>query len=210
MTYNELATILAHYMGDPTSIPFREEAKRMINTKRSTMIRQSLEKSPGDRRFFLQTVLRDLQIADRPSCPGVPDTCPVLRTVTTVPEPLRANGIYYDYIGTPSRQTSYPLIDAVAIPTYSYNKYTGKRPYIFEQDDYLYLVNDQTLKCLMIVGIFDSPSLTECQHDAEYPAPLDVQDRILMACQVDIAKLPRIKDSEINIAPNGQPTSQPA
>lgn len=207
MTYNEMATIVAHFMGDPTSIPFREEAKRLINVWRSTLLRQSVDKNPLDRKFFQQTVYRNLVHSVLPACPDVPRPCIVLRTQYPVPVPLRANSILYDFIGNYDRNVSYSILDPQQVATYSYNKYISKRPYLLLQDGYLYLFGEQDLTCLMITGIFDSLSLDDCQHDLEYPCPLDIQQRILQVLEGEISKLPKIRDTEINITSDGKPTA---
>ena len=199
MTYNEMATIVAHYMGDPTSIPFREEAKRLINVWRSRLIRETLEKNPLDRKYFVATIYRDLVASDRPSCPVVPASCSILRTSTMLPPPLRANSIFYDFVGNSDRTISYPVIDTSMIPYYSYGKYTGKNPYIIPQGGYLYLINEKMLKCLLITGIFDSLNIDDCHDDNEYPAPWDIQQKIIELLKNEVRALPNIKDTEINL-----------
>lgn len=196
-----MATIVAHFMGDPTEIPYREEAKRLINVWRSTLIRQSLEKNPLDRRFFRQTIYRELVLTTYPSELGTPKDEIILRTNLPVPMPLRANNIFYDHVTNFNFARNYPLIDLIQVPTFSHNKWIGRRPYAVMLGDYLYLHGEKVLSTLAITGIFDSLNLDDCNHDEEYPCPLDIQQRILQVIEQEVLHIPKIKNTEISIAP---------
>lgn len=214
---NELAEILAERVGRQFDVPFIEEMKVAIGYWRSRLLRDSLEKAKKDRAYFKQYIevpLIEVNIAELPGFPNYP----VLRTSCTIPEPVRANGIYFDYTGSPDKLSSFRLFTEQheIIPALN-AKYTGKRPKTLWLNKFIYVFNVLDLPYLGVAGVFDNPQDVEdfkcncgcdnCYDDnMPYPISGDIQQRIIQAILTTELKNNMKPDTEsipVTKPPNG-------
>jgi len=207
---NELAESLAERAGRQFDFAFREQLKLWINLWRSRLIRDSLNASPKDRQFFTSSLVLELEKVD-----DIADCGVVLRTKCKLPQPVRANSILFDYIGSQSMTSSYPLIQSHSLPYLDSGKYTRGRPKVSWIDNYLYVFNSPLLKVIRVHGIFeDLTKLGSCvksangstEHDvcnlddAPFPVSQDIQQRIIQSILSVELRIPSTQpDTEINL-----------
>lgn len=189
---NELAEILAEREGKQFNTPFVREMKALIQVNRSKLVRNTLERNRQDRVFFRQYFEVPMIRVNISELPGFPDM-PVLRSECTLPSPLRANGIIFDYLGSPDKLTTFQvfteqheIIPALNAP------YTGKKPKALWLNNYIYVFNTLVLPYVGGATVFDDPRVlidfkcncgtTPCYNDdMEYPAPRDLQKDIIQS-----------------------------
>lgn len=189
---NELAETLAEREGKQFDNPFLEEMKVLVHINRSKLARNTLERNRQDRVFFRQYFEVPMIPVNISELPGFPDM-PVLRTECQIPSPLRANGIIFDYIGSPDKLTVFqvfteqheiiPALDA---------EYTGHKPKALWLNNYIYAFNSLTLPFIGGATVFDDVRAIQnlkcnCGNDScynddmEYPAPRDIQKDIIQS-----------------------------
>ena len=88
VSLNDLVQMLADRVGQPFNIPLQEQLKVILNYKRADWFQKVLDKHPEQRRYFLKDFSAQLQQVDKSECPVDLD-CQVLRTVHSVPQPIR-------------------------------------------------------------------------------------------------------------------------
>lgn len=190
---NQLAEVLAERVGRQTDITFREELKVIIDNWRARLIRDSLQANPKDRPFF--SLWFELPLISVPisSFPGFPQGCCVLRTKCKLPNPVRANGKLFDFVGSLNKSHAIPVRELWEIKAAANSKYSGRALYAAYMNNYLYIIGgagdlpgisvnmipeypDQVSSCMTDCGL-KSPY----DHDKPYPAPADIQQRIVQA-----------------------------
>lgn len=214
---NELATLLAERSGRELDVPFQEEMKVAVGYWRSRLLRDALERNKKDRAYFKQYIEVPLQEVNISELPGFPDY-PVLRTQCTIPEPVRANGIFFDYVGSPDKLSVFKLFSEQheIIPALD-AKYSGRRPKGLWLNGYIYVFNLLDLPYLGVSGVFDDPQSVadfkcNCGCDAcydddmPYPISGDIQQRIIQA--ILGTELNRNSNNETNVVPVTQPTNE--
>lgn len=189
---NELAEILAERTDRQFDTPFNEEMKVAIGYWRSRLLRDALEKNKKDRMYFRQYFEVPLIKVNISELQGFPNY-PVLRTECSIPDPVRANGIAFDYIGSPDKLSNFKLFTEQheLIPALD-AQYTGKRPKGLWLNGFIYIFNSLDLPYLGVSGVFDDPqavSAFKCNcgcdtcfdDDSPYPISGDIQQRIIQA-----------------------------
>lgn len=189
---NQLAEILAERAGRQYDIPFKEEMKSLVNIWRIRLTRDSLERRPGDRvhfRQYLEVPLIQINISE---LLGFPDM-PVLRTECKLPAPLRANGIFFDFVGSPDKISPFklyteqheilPALDA---------RYTGRLPKALWLNEYIYVFNKLDMPYLGTSSVWEDPQAlanfrcncgSDSCFDADKPYPVsgDIKQRIIQS-----------------------------
>jgi hypothetical protein len=217
---NELAESIAERAGRQYDIPFREQCKLWIGLWRAKLLRDTLESNPKDRAFFLTSAIFPLEVVkDYPGC-GI-----VKRTVCKVPQPLRANGILFDYVGSVNMTRSFPIIPSHSIPFLSTSSYTGANPKVVWIDNYLYVFNAPLLAKLRTHGVYEDlselyntcataingnePTGKCLDDDSPYPVTKDIAQRIIQSILSTELRIPvQQTDTEITLNPdnNEQPS----
>jgi hypothetical protein len=207
---NELAEVLAERAGRQFSQPFNMEMKALIHLWRSRLTRDTLERNRQDRIFFRQWFEVPLELTNLSHFPGFPDI-PVMRSVCKVPNPLRANGIVFDYIGSPDRMSQFQVFTEQheLIPALN-ARYTGRKIKVLYMEERLYVFNTLVLPVLLGASVFDDVMAVEkygcnCNKslcyddDCEYPVPREIQQKIIQSIMtVELRIPPKPEDKLVN------------
>lgn len=187
---NQMAETLAERVGRQFSNPFQEEMKVLINTNRSKLVRNTLERNRPDRVFFRQYFEVPMIVVNISELPGFP-SIPVMRSECRIPNPLRANGIVFDYIGSVDKLSVFKVFTEQheLIPALNAG-YTGTKLKALWLNNYIYVFGTLVLPYIGGTTVFDDPraiSEFKCNcgcdpcydDDMEYPAPRDIQHDIV-------------------------------
>lgn len=184
ISLNQLVSMVSDRVGQPFSTPLQEELKVIFNYKREDWMQKIVEKYPGQRKYFLKDFSVDLEKVDRAECPVNVD-CTVLRTVTTIPMPIRSSYGLFDYVGDPDKTDGYTYVtpDQLYWMIKFGSRYTENRPKYFYVNGYVYIYQDNDLISLNIRGLWpdqrqlaafkcaDVPCYTD---DDQYDIPGDI------------------------------------
>lgn len=216
MTPNEITTLLATNLHKELDVPFKLQLMERVKYWRSRLIKNSLDKDQKDRKFFKQTLWVKMANVDSvPDCVNFKG-CPVATTVQNIPQPLRANNILFDYLGsvdgmTPFKETIPGLLIYGMDGKYSFNvkwfTYLNRRVMVY---------GNPNLPWIRIDGIFDDPeeaiafacppgaedAAGLCDFwDNEYPMSGDIAQQIVqMILQVDYQQPAPPKAHEIPVS----------
>lgn len=191
---NEIVESIAERAGRQYDIPFRYQVKLWVGLWRARLMRDSLERNPQDRVFFITAITLPLEIVEE-----FP-TCGIVRRTPKVRQPLRANSRLFDYVGSPNLERSFPIVPTQNIPFLKASTYTGHSPKAAWVDNYLYIFNAPHMKEVRIHGIFDDVSDLYTDEDAPYPVSLDIAQRIIQSILTVELRMPADPDkTEINL-----------
>jgi hypothetical protein len=191
---NEIAEILAEREGRQYDTVFTEEMKPLIHIWRSRLVRDSLERNRADRVFFRQYFEIPMIAVNSSDLPGFPDM-PILRSECALPNPLRANGLILDYIGSVDKLTTFQLFTEQheILPALK-AKYTGHLPKALWLNNYIYAFNTLTLP-------YAGGAAIKCyDDDLEYPAPRDIQQRIIQSIlSVELRQPVKVQPNQVPV-----------
>jgi hypothetical protein len=188
LSLNKVVSILSERAGRTFDIPFQEELKDIYVYWISTIRKQSLERNPRDRRFMLQSFTMELEQVPQVECP-VQYGCAV-RTKEEVPNPLRANGILFDYVGNALFTDPFASTQEEFEQYLSHSPYTGKKIRYSYRDNKLYIYNDRKIKYIGVKGVFEDPRDLDgfkCNNDicfsddTPFPATNDMVQQAISA-----------------------------
>jgi hypothetical protein len=188
MTPNEITTVLAAKFDKPLDFPFKLMLMEHVRALRAKFIKQTLDASPKDRKFFRQTVYMTLTKELEVPCELPVMLCNVA-TTGTMPKPLRANGILFDYVGAingtnPFKETDPGMIGYTTMGKYSKNltQFSWLNFGIVVYDNRLpmlrvdYIPDDP----LELEGFMCNPGGAECDvWDSAYPLTSEIWELIL-------------------------------
>lgn len=187
---NQMAEALAERSGRQFSNPFQEEMKALIHINRSKLVRNTLERNRPDRIFFRQYFEAPMIVVNISELPGFPNL-PVMRTECMIPSPLRANGIVFDYIGSPDKLSVFKVFTEQHEILPALNaEYTGTKLKALWLNNYVYVFGTLNLPYIGGASVFDDVreiSNFKCNcgcdpcydDDMEYPTPRDIQRDII-------------------------------
>lgn len=213
---NDISELLAERVGRQLDKPFKKELKDLIVVKRSRFLRNSLEKRPADKRFYLQSFHVKLKKVDRTDeCSDeIPKGCDIVfKSEQEIPSPLRLGVHPFEYVGAvggndPFGWTTFGTVNYTK--HHPYGAKNGKYTYI---NDYLYVFN-KNLPEIRVEGIFDDPRLlaafNKCGSDKPCYSDQDkfpVDNATLELIIKDILSnelrlLPKEEDVEIKVDKN--------
>ncbi len=207
MTPNEAVSFLAERSGRTFDIPFQQELKVLFRITAVRYVKNSLEKKPLDRRFFLQSFVAPLKKVSAIECP-IEWGC-ALRTVDKIPRPVRSNNVLFDFVGSADFVVSYGHGGDWKENYFKTNRYTGTKTRYMFRDQYLYISSeDNGVEYIGIQGVFEDPTLVntfKCNEygcvgdDEDYPIPADLFEPILRdIMQTKFGNVPK-NDGEIKV-----------
>jgi hypothetical protein len=208
---NEIAEILAEREGRQYDTVFTEEMKPLVHIWRSRLVRDSLERNRADRVFFRQYFEIPMIAVNSSDLPGFPDI-PIMRSECQLPNPLRANGLILDYIGSVDKLTTFQLFTEQheILPALK-ARYTGHLPKALWLNNYIYAFNTLTLPYVGGAAIFDDVraldnigctcnGATCYDDDLEYPAPRDIQQRIIQSIlSVELRQPVKVQPNQVPV-----------
>lgn len=217
---NAIAESIAERAGRQFDIPFREQVKLWVGLWRTKLMRDTLDRNPRDRPYFLTPVIMPLVVVKEfPTC-GV-----VRRTACKIPDPLRANNILFDYVGLLNMEKSFPIVPTQNLPYLATSPFTGKNPKAAWLGNYIYIFNAPHLDKIRFHGIFEdvtelnktcatsingeSPSNKCVDDDAPYPISRDIAQRVIQSIlSVELRMPAQPNDTEINLNPEENDSTQ--
>jgi hypothetical protein len=190
MTPNEITTVMATALKKTFDTPFKLMLMERVTVWRSRLIKNSLDKTPADRKFFRQTVYLSLEKVPQVSCNLPVDICDVARTAT-IPPPLRANSILFDYVGAINGANPFKELTPGMMAYFKSGKYSKNLIGYLYTDGKIEVYGNANLPMLRMDYIGDNPedfASFACSPDLnkvcdfwnqEYPCPGDILQQIL-------------------------------
>lgn len=212
MTPNEITTLLASQLGHELDIPFKLMLMKRVKYWRSQMIRRTLEKNDKERKFFRQSLLINVIRYNIFPC-GSGGTCYGTRTVCSLPIPVRANNILFDYVGGVDGNSPFKYVEPGQRHYLTAGKYGNLFP-IYEYENYKIQTDQKDLRKILIEGIFDDPEDVhvhtcackdkpgDCDYwNDEFPMPGDITQLVIQSIiQIDFNRPVTPKDKEIEVS----------
>lgn len=171
-----------------------EVFKRMLAQKvdnwRARLIRNSLERSPNDAKFFHQDIYVPMErVSPLPSCVTAP-ICPVMQSVSVIPTPVRFGTSLFDFVGSVDGSVAFKeagigMDDFMKAGKYSKSltlfKYTLKKIQV-DHPNIPYIRVRAIFNSPQDVMIFNCASNGDCDYwNMEYPVTGDVLQMIVQA-----------------------------
>lgn len=214
-TLNSITTSIASHLDRIQDEPFKRMLALKVDAWRSKLIVNSLEKHPEQRKFFRQTLYVPLVAADQVPCDLPFSLCKSMRSVDTIPIPMRLQGILFDFVGTVDGRTPFREASPGTITYLSAGKYSGKIVYYewknIAPEGWHFELLSSGVPMMRVDGIFDKPSEVfefNCNNgvgcdywDLPYPVSGDLLQMITQyILQVDYnrAKVPESNETEVD------------
>ena len=205
---NELAETLAERAGRQFSQPFNMEMKMLVNVWRSRLVRDTLERNRQDRIFFRQWFETPMITVNITEFPGFPDV-PVMRSECQIPKSLTGLTAWSSTTLAPHDKLSafqvfteqHELLPALNA------RYTGRKIKALWLNNYIYCFNTLTLPAILGASVFDDVNALanlQCScntnlcfdDDLEYPAPREIQQKIIQSILSVELKIETKKDED--------------
>ena len=198
MTLNEITTIIAEGLKRPLDDPFKLMTAERVEIWRSRLIRNSVDKDERERKHFKQTIFVPMKSQAEIVCNVPFDQCNIAISKCAIPKPLRANNIYYDYVGNITGTKAFKQFTTGTLEALLHGKYSKNTIWFKVENDQLKIWNKPEIPVVMIEAIFDSPQeaakfnctcgiTAECDFfNQEYPVSNDILQLIIQSiAQVD-------------------------
>lgn len=211
-SYKTIAEIIAQSLNQPKNYPLKQALIQDAKELRALYLRQDAERNGGSATYMQSTVI-ELQVSDTvDSCLfDVEDNC-ALRSVFTIPEPVRIKDIApFSFIGSVNRKKPFTYTPLETLEFTKHNKYTCNIPRYDYINGYIYVFNmPKKLKYALIESAFVDPTeivtlcteTEDCIDDStQIPIPSDVVARIK-----DTLKnryMGSVSDLEVRLNPDG-------
>lgn len=159
-----------------------------INTYRSKLIRQDVEKGRPISQFLLQELEMELEQVDK-SLGTKTGTC-ILKTKNKLPQPIEGQiNDYLTYVGRIDYEQDFTLIPESRVSFFTYSKYGTIVPRYYIKEGYIYIAipPTSTIKRILVRGAFNEPQKVEeikntidyfNPYDWEYPISIHTFDTI--------------------------------
>lgn len=170
MTPNEITTLIASNLKKETDLRFRRQLYERVKYWRGTILKQSIDRSPGDLKYFRQTVympmekIRELDCVDEVGCF-------VARTVDKVPTPLRLNdsGVF-SFVGSIDGLRPFSMADPGTVK-YLNGKYSGRIVYYLYTNQRIVIPRYPDLPKIRIDDVFDNPEEAMIYESCDTTSP---------------------------------------
>jgi len=174
------------------TIDFRIEDSQIgywINQTRSILINQALQKRQDISDTWLQSLTcLELVEVDKSECCEITTGCKILRTVRQLPDTVESNGdnliIRVEYPNGEIISKTTPFESKYV----EFNKFTRKKARWYSKNNYIYIINEDYVDKINIVGLFEDPTeliaFTSCDgstcfsYNKAYPCSLKMASMI--------------------------------
>ena len=208
MTIREVVSTLSERVGRPFDIPFQQELKGIVKATALRFIKNTIEKKPLDRRYFIQSFNASIIPVSITECP-VKFGC-AMRTELQVPKPLRVNNTLFDFVGSADFIDEFGMGGDWKEKYFQANQYTANRIRYLYKNNYIYSYNTgSVIEVIGIQGLFEDYSKLapfQCDNticdidDVEYPVPGDLwQPIIISILQNELRNAVADPDKEITV-----------
>lgn len=207
MTPNELTTVLAQNVGKVFDTPFKLILMEKVKALRSRLMKNTLDKTPADRKFFRSTIYLKLTETNSVPC-EIPVNCKVYVT-DKIPKPLRANSVLFDYVGSVDGYSSFRESGPGMIKFVNKGRYSKRTVGFIYSDDRLFFF--ENIPMIRLDFIPDDPMELagfSCTQDSdlcdpwntEYPLSKDVLATIIQVLSEEL-KLTLSQEDTVNVNP---------
>jgi hypothetical protein len=187
-TLNQIAYNIAGAVDKNTDPVFINRIKFQIEFFRAALLRADAQAGGGVAESAIQTRILDMEWVPAIEACGVSLPCKILKSKDKVCQPIAFNGHNgFVYVGAVGGGQSYQNVTSEQLVYALSSKWTKSQPKYFFKDDYLY-VTEGAPQCLEVRMVCESPATggdadgVGClDHDAEYPASMDLVQRITEA-----------------------------
>lgn len=198
-TFNELAVLIAEPLKRHLDEPFKAQLKARIKYWRSKLLRDTLNRNPKDRAFFIQYITVPMEQALAVEC-GIALDCRLTRSKVELPTLVRANNVLFDYVGAADGSNPFKYVPRYLLSYYLAATYAPLvSTYYAYENSRILTPKSPALKYVMVGGIFDDPeeahrlqcgSGEDCNFDeAEYPVSGELAQQIVQyILQVDFQR----------------------
>lgn len=206
MTSNELSDILATELGAVNDWVFKRTILARVNASRAQQMKRSLDKNSQDRKYFTQPI--EVPMENYNYLASTPLSCLQSRSTCQIPRPLRANSIYFDYVGAVDGSNAYRHTPIGSSHFLNKGPYTHHNIHYHPENGFL-VVEKPGIPLVLVVGIFADPEAaydldaktrgcTNCDFwESEYPCSEDVLDTVIK----DI--ISEFRTKPVNLEANG-------
>jgi hypothetical protein len=201
MTPNEITTAIAVKYNKVLDMPFKLALMVRVDVWRSRLIRNTLQEHPKDRKFFTQTIYVKMTKQREVQCDLPVKLCDVALS-EPLPEVLRANGVYFDFVGAINGSNAFYEVGPGIQQYISKGRYTGNRTTFTVLNDQIAVLTNPDIPMIRVDAIWDNPTaiakfictngLTandeNCDYwNKDYPATREIIQQIIqMIEQMDL------------------------
>jgi hypothetical protein len=157
MTPNEITTAIALKYSKTLDIPFKLALMERVDIWRSRHIRNSLEKDKKDRKFFIQTIYVPMTTQKEVPCSVPVPLCDVAVS-DLLPNPLRANGVLFDFVGGVNGSNPFYQSEPGIFQYLRKGKYTGNRVMYDWINNKIVVYGAATVPMIRIDAVWDKPT----------------------------------------------------
>lgn len=168
MTPNEIATIVAEKVNRQLDVPFKLMVFDIIKTWRSTLIKNTLQKTPQMKNSFMQSLMINTVPYSSAGC-DLPACYDSAITTIPVPQSIRTGNNPYDYVGGVSGTLPYAHGTPTAAAYMKEGKYSKKQVWWYKSSDKIILSNAALVR-VRIDDVFDDPlevKALQCKEDGK-------------------------------------------
>lgn len=193
MNLDSITTLIAAELKKELDIPFKLMLADKIQFWRSRFIKNSLDKDERERKYFRQTIMVPMQEVSETQCVelGYPG-CTVARSIPKLPQPVRANGILFDYAGDVTGANPFRFVMPWQIPYLNQSRFSKKDLNYAWESEHLIVYGNPKIPMVRIDGIFNDPTEAiklSCNTDGTpcdlwttpYPVSGDVLQLVIQA-----------------------------
>lgn len=161
-----------------------------IDELRAVLISQSLAKKDDVNDTWLQTIsCMELEQVDEADCCLVDTGCYILKTKLPLPQTIDTWKPNWIVSVTTAAGELISKSTQFSNKYQQYSKYTGNKRSYFLKNNYIYIVNDQNLQYINVIGLFQSPSelanYITCEEEScftpnsQYPISANMANQIV-------------------------------
>lgn len=155
MTPNQISTLIAEAVKRPLDIPFKLQVFDMFKLWRSTLLKNTIQRTPSMRNAFTQRLILKTEPYSSAGC-GLPECMDSARTIEKVPSAIRAGQTPYDFVGGVTAKVAYSYGLPAAARYLKKGKYSQDTVYWERSDEHVILSNPE-IGAIMIIDVFDDP-----------------------------------------------------
>jgi hypothetical protein len=159
MTPNEITTLIATREHKELDVPFKKIIYERVKYWRSTLIKQTLDKTRQDARHFRQTIYLPLErINYMEMTTPLPLTDWRARTTVDVPLPLRITDAgVFNYVGAIDGKSPWGFADAGMLNFMKAGKYSRTQIFAQYENNRILTSDEPDIPMVMIQGVFNEP-----------------------------------------------------
>lgn len=155
MTPNEISTIIAERVKKQLDIPFKLMVFDLVKTWRSTLVKNTLERNPSMKSFFMQTLIVGTQPHSSAGC-TLPTCLDSAITIVPIPQAIRTGVNPYSYVGGIKGNKAYSYGMPSVAEYLKENKYSQETVYWHKSSDKV-ILSSPIIANVRIDDVFDDP-----------------------------------------------------